>query len=141
MRKCSIARQRRARGNNIILPGTIRRAASSFDIPEVKHAISIDNKWSEPLVLICNLGVGDETPDYPAHSTLLNVNDGYPQNGHFVWKMHSAQGHRHDFAFCFASFPLVGSSFIANKSWGVLVNRHFLRKMSIHQHSPTFLDF
>ena len=34
---------------------TIRRArglASPFDIPEVKHAISIGNLWSEPLVLI-----------------------------------------------------------------------------------------
>ena len=39
-------------GTSIIFSRIIRRLASSFDIPEVKHAISIDNKWSEPLVLI-----------------------------------------------------------------------------------------
>ena len=31
-----------------------------------------------------NLGVGYETPDYPPHSALLNVNDGYQDTGKYA---------------------------------------------------------
>ena len=36
----------------MILLRTIRPLTSAFDLPEVKLPITMDNKWSEPLVLI-----------------------------------------------------------------------------------------
>ena len=72
------------RGINIILsPRTIRQVASPFDIPEVKRAISIDNKWTEPLFLIWEWKMSPLITLF-ALCTPLNVIDGNQKKGRFV---------------------------------------------------------